>query len=305
MKFIALDFETANSERGSACEIGLVKVEDFKIIEKKSFLIKPKDNYFDFYNTEIHGIDEEMVKNEPEFNDIYKLLKSDFENYPLIAHYATFDMSVLRHTLDLYNIDYPKTIYSCTYQLAKQAFKGEFSYRLDSLCKSHGIELEHHRALSDANACAEIAIKIFKENNVEKFEDISKKFDLRLGQLFQGGYKGSAKTFKSSYKLTDFDIDESKFNPENDFYGQAVVFTGTLQSMTRKEAQLKVLEIGGKCTTGIVKDTSYLIVGEQDYSKYGAGFKSSKMKKAEKMLSSGKEIELLTESQFLEMINNE
>jgi DNA polymerase-3 subunit epsilon len=228
MKFIALDFETANSERGSACEIGLVKVENFKIVEKISFLIKPKDNYFDFYNTEIHGIDEKTVENELEFNEIYKLLKSDFENYPLIAHYATFDMSVLRHTLDLYNIDYPKTIYSCTYQLAKQAFKGEFSYRLDALCKNYGIKLEHHRALSDANACAEIAIKIFKEKGITKFENIEQEFDLKLGKLFRGGFKGSVKTFKNSLKLSDLDIDETKFNSENPFYSQKVVFTGTL-----------------------------------------------------------------------------
>jgi DNA polymerase-3 subunit epsilon len=75
--------------------------------------------------------------------------------------------------------------------------------------------------------------------------------------------------------------------------------------MTRKEAQIKVLEIGGECTAGIVAGTNFLIVGEQDFSKYGEGFKSSKMKKAEKMLLAGKEIELLIESQFVEMINNE
>jgi DNA polymerase-3 subunit epsilon len=60
MNFIAIDFETANSNRYSPCEIGLVKVEDFKIVEQKSFLIKPKDNYFDYYNTLLHGIDESM-----------------------------------------------------------------------------------------------------------------------------------------------------------------------------------------------------------------------------------------------------
>lgn len=107
MNFIAIDFETANSERSSPCEIGLVIVEDFQIVEKKSFLIRPKENYFDFYNTYLHGIDERMVKNEPEFDKIYKEIKPYFESYPIIAHNASFDISVLRHTLDLYEIEYP------------------------------------------------------------------------------------------------------------------------------------------------------------------------------------------------------
>ena len=74
--------------------------------------------------------------------------------------------------------------------------------------------------------------------------------------------------------------------------------------MPRKEAQVKVLEIGGKCSGGINNSTNFLIVGDQDYSRYGEGFKSSKLKKAEKLLNDGKDIELLSESQFLEMINN-
>lgn len=46
----------------------------------------------------------------------------------------------------------------------------------------------------------------------------------------------------------------------------------------------------------------YLVMGEQDFSRYGSGFKSSKIKKAEKLLSEGHSIELLSEVQFLEML---
>jgi len=306
MKFIAIDFETANSERSSACEIGLVKVEDFKIVEKKSFLIRPKDNYFDSYNTFLHGIDEEKVKNEPEFDEIYEKLRADFESYPIIAHNASFDISVLRNALDLYGLDYPETKYSCTYQMSREALKGLFSFKLNSVCDHFGVELEHHRALSDANACAEIALKIFERKQVFEFDEITNKFNLRIGSLFKGGYKPSLVKGKSgSYKISELEFDDTNFQLENPFFEQTVVFTGTLQSMSRKEAQVKVLEIGGKCGSNVGLSTDFLIVGEQDYQRYGDGFKSSKMKKAEKFLAEGKTIELLTESQFLEMINND
>lgn len=303
MKFIAIDFETANSQRSSPCEIGLVKVENFEIVDRNSYLIKPRDNYFDFYNTFLHGIDESMVENEPEFDIIYNKIKSDFESYPIIAHNASFDISVLRHTLDLYGIEYPETDYSCTYQMSREALKGLFSFRLDSVCDYLGIKLDHHRALSDAEACAEVAISIFQDRGIDSFDQISQNFNLKIGKLQKGGYRPSA--IKSSgYKISEVEFDDSNFKPENPFFEKTVVFTGTLQSMIRKEAQVKVLEIGGECGSGVTSQTNFLIVGEQDYQKYGEGFKSSKMKKAEKLLSQGKEIELLTEGQFLQMINN-
>lgn len=304
MNFIAIDFETANSNRNSPCEIGVVKVENFKITDKKSFLIRPKENYFDWMNTEIHGIDEDTVKNEPEFDVIYSKIKDDFENYPIIAHNASFDISVLRHTLDLYDVPYPRTEYTCTYQMAKSSLEGCLSYRLDAISKLLDIKLNHHRALSDANACAEIAIKLFNDKSITDFSQMKDIFNIRMGELNDNGYKPSLSIRNQGYKISDLEYEEN-FQPENPFFARNIVFTGTLTSMVRREAQIKVLELGGKCSTGVNNSTNFLIVGEQDYSRYGEGFKSSKMKKAENLLSKGQEIELLSENQFIEMIQNE
>lgn len=260
-------------------------------------------NYFDSYNTFLHGIDEIMVENEPEFDIIYDQIKTDFETYPIIAHFASFDLSVLRHTLDLYNIEYPETDYSCTYQMAREYLDGVFSLRLDSICDYFGIDLNHHRALSDANACAEIAIRLFNDKGIKSFEQISEKFNLRTGKLMKGGYSPSGLKFSGYYKISDLEFDKSNINPENPLFEKQVVFTGTLQSLIRRDAQLKVLEIGGNCQKNVISNTDYLVIGEQDYKRYGEGFKSKKMKKAEKLLKEGNRIELLTESQFLEMIS--
>jgi DNA polymerase-3 subunit epsilon len=188
--------------------------------------------------------------------------------------------------------------------MSREALKGLFSFKLNSVCNHFGIELDHHRALSDAIASAEIAIRLFNEREISRFEEISNKFNLRIGKLSKDAYRPSI-VRDYAYKISDLEFDENKFNSDNPFFNSTVVFTGTLQSMIRKEAQIKVLEIGGKCGTGVTLDTNFLIVGEQDYQKYGQGFKSSKIKKAEKILAKGKIIELLTEGQFLEMINND
>jgi len=250
MEFLAIDFETANAQRGSACEIGIAKVKDFAIVETKSFLIRPKENYFDWYNTQLHGIDEDTVENEPEFDEIYKLIEDDFNSYPILAHNAAFDFSVLRNTLDNYDIDYPETKYSCTYQMAREHLPNLFSLRLDSVCSHYDIPLEHHRALPDAIACAELAIKIFQEREIGTFEDIEKNFNLTLGNLFKGGYNGS---LKKSIKISEIVYDESKVDVNNVFYGRTVCFTGTLTSLVRMAAQKMVLEVGGNVDKGVNK----------------------------------------------------
>lgn len=305
MNFIAIDFETANSSRGSACEIGIAKVENYKIVEEKSFLIRPKENYFDWYNTHLHGIDEQTVANEPEFDEIYDNLRDDFASFPVIAHNAGFDISVLRHTLDQYNIDYPVTKYSCTYQMVREHLPQLFSFRLDAVCKHYGIPLIHHRALPDAIACANLAIKLFEERKVRSFDAIEDHFDLKVGSLHSGGYKPSLKRSSSNgYKISDIAYDPSKVDVSNVFYGRSLCFTGTLSSMVRVDAQRMILEVGGSVTKGVTKETNFLVVGEQDYKQYGNGFKSSKMKRAEKYLMDGQSIELITEKQFLELIGN-
>ena len=243
------------------------------------------------------------MKNEPEFDIIYSKIKDDFENYPIIAHNASFDISVLRHTLDLYKIPYPRTEYTCTYQMAKSSLEGCLSYRLDAISKFLDIKLDHHRALSDANACAEIAIKLFNDKSITDFSQIKDIFKIRTGELNDDGYKPSLSIKNKGYKISDLEYEEN-LQPENPFFEKNIVFTGTLTSMVRREAQIKVLELGGKCSTGVNNSTNFLIVGEQDYSRYGEGSKSSKMKKSESLLSKGQEIELLSENQFIEMIQN-
>jgi len=300
MRFIAIDFETANSSRNSVCEIGIAVVENSKIIESISYLVRPIDNKFDYYNTRIHGIDADKVKDEPEFNEIWNKIKHYFAGSNVVAHNAGFDFSVLRQVLDLYEIEYPELKYSCSYQISKRAWKGQLSYRLDSMCKFLGIDLEHHNAKSDASACAEISIKAFSENNIQNFDEIEQTFNLKIGKLSKSGYSPALTNRKK--KSSEIEFDSTKADENNIFYRQNVVFTGKLDSLTRKEAQKTILEIGGLCPSGINKETNFLVLGEQDFVTYGEGFKSSKIKKAEKLLADGQEIELLTESQFLEMI---
>ncbi|RAU81961.1 3'-5' exonuclease [Pontibacter arcticus] len=160
MNFISLDFETATPQRDSPCEIGLTVVRNKKIIETRSWLIKPLYYpHFNSFNVAVHGITPNDVKNQPDFRELWPQLKPYLEGQFLIAHNASFDMSVLRKTLATYNIPLPEARYACSLKFSKTIWKGMHKYDLKTLCNLHRINFLHHRAASDADACARLSLK--------------------------------------------------------------------------------------------------------------------------------------------------
>jgi len=104
MDFLALDFETANQHRGSVCAIGLVTVHNGQVIDQRHWLVKPKTLDFNAYNTSIHGISANDVMDKPEFCELWDELREHLNNRMVIAHNASFDMSVLRYVTADYDL---------------------------------------------------------------------------------------------------------------------------------------------------------------------------------------------------------
>jgi DNA polymerase III subunit epsilon len=299
MDFITIDFETATAQRDSPCELGLTFVKNRQIVETKSWLIKPMYDDFDYFNVLIHGIRPEDVADKPEFNVLWDEIKPLIENQFLIAHNAGFDMSVLRRTLEAYQLPFPSLQYSCSYIFSKKVWQGLPAYDLKTLCNANGILFKHHRAGADSRATAELALKAFDKAEVYSVDDFPEKLRTSVGLLFEGGYRPSET--KRVYKNVAEQIvgDPSKHNPESIFYGKTVVFTGTLSSMVRSKAQQAIADIGGILGNAITKDTDFLVVGQQDYKVVGDDGMSSKQEKAIKLIEKGAAIEVISENDFL------
>lgn len=198
MDFIAIDFETANEDRASACALGIAYIRNGNIEEQKYFLIKPPNLYFNHYNVAVHGIRAADVIDKPIFAELWPSLKQYFENRVVISHNASFDMSVLRAVLNYYNIPYPNLNYSCTWIMSKKHWPGQLSYKLNEVAAMLDIKFKHHHALEDAIACALIAQSIFSERNVTSFDELSLALDLSVGSLYPGGYIPAKSNTKSS-----------------------------------------------------------------------------------------------------------
>jgi len=188
MNFAAIDFETANEGRDSACSLGLVIVEKNKVVDKKYWLIRPKNLRFNPINISIHGITKKDVENQPEFNELWPQIKEIIDNKVVIAHNASFDMSVLRHVLSTYNIEFPSLKYACTVQIAKKAWPQLLSHRLNIVSEYLGVSLNHHNALEDAYACSEVARRAIISSNASCLDSLLNKLGLTYGTMFPGGY---------------------------------------------------------------------------------------------------------------------
>ena len=208
--WVAIDFETATGRRASACAVGLVEVRDGRIAGTESFLIQPPGNAYSGFNISIHGIRPSMTLGSPTFGELWPLLAERIGGRPLVAHNASFDMSVLRHELDHLGRRYPDLEYYCTLVLSRACWPGLHGHRLSDVASHCGIAFRHHDAAEDARACAEILLRISAASGAMAPRDVAARHGVRPGRLDADGYcacsrKGGAQTLAPPFRAGQCD----------------------------------------------------------------------------------------------------
>lgn len=147
--FTAIDFETAQGYRWSICQVGIVRIENGIVTDEINLLVQPPNNYYWNKFTAIHGIKSKDTLTAPTFDNIWHKIEPYIKDQVVVAHNGlAFDFPVLKKTLDFYNLKDVFYQKQCTYKIFKD--------NLASLCKKYTIPLNHHDALSDARACAQL-----------------------------------------------------------------------------------------------------------------------------------------------------
>ncbi|MDO5863416.1 MULTISPECIES: exonuclease domain-containing protein [Paenarthrobacter] len=167
LDFTAIDFEAANSDRASACAVGVAVVRDGIITHTRSWLIHPHTGLdsFDRYATRVHGIDASMVIGAPSLEDSMQTLAGLIRGGPVLAHNIRYDTAVLRASFEIAGLPRLTNEFRCTETLARAAFRLPKNKLADVAAYLGLPEFAAHNAGDDARTCARIALALAARHN--------------------------------------------------------------------------------------------------------------------------------------------
>ncbi len=282
--FFALDVETANAAMSSICQIGVVEFDGPTAIDTWETLLDPQD-YFDPVNIHMHGITPQKVIGDPTFEQIYIMLRSRLQNQTVVTHTA-FDITALRRACEKYNLPELTPIWLDSARVARRHWEAlrYTGYGLSNVAAMLGIKYQAHDAVEDARVAGLVVIQAMRESG------------LSLHEWQKRAYSSVTPTYEKRIKLDG--------NPEGPLYGENIVFTGAL-TISRPEAAQLAAQAGCNVQPGINHETTLLVVGIQDIDRLAGYNKSSKHRKAEQLIQSGQAIRIITEKDFIQLVEIE
>ena len=269
-KILAIDFETSNEFHDKACSVGISLYRNNKIEFSKEYLINP-ESHFNDNNIRIHNITADMVKDADTFPAVWEKLSQLIDEKTLvIAHNATFDISLLKKLFGIYKCKYINFDYLCTEKLFRANINLP-SYNLKSVAGHiDSADFTHHRALDDALVCLKAFLFVVPEENFSK-ETIQNSFRTSVSTFtieekyvnYTAGKKRSTyKSFGSSFKAKDLKPKTGTFDESHIVYNKMFTFSGELPAFeSKKIAAQKIVDLGGIYKDGLVKANDYLVVG--------------------------------------------
>lgn len=328
MRFVAIDFETANNRADSACQLAAVVVRDGEIAAEHSWLIRPPRMYFSPRNISIHGIRPSDVEFAPTMEGVWGELQSLIEGEVIVAHNARFDLGVLVSSLEAFDVACPDLEFTCTRSLARGAWPGRSGYGLKPLGTWLGISFKHHDALEDARCCARIALAVARTCEQNELAAVEKALSIRRGSYRQGlltsprsmrtkrtdageGW-GRASADRWGFPLkgaaakagVDPHIVLTASAGELPFSGRKFVFLGPLRGLSMAETIQLAERLGASCQTTITPETNYVVAcgsSLEDAGQVVCNSLASDPSPAS-TTSNAQGIRLLSERQFLALI---
>lgn len=285
MDFYALDVETANADQSSICQIGIVRFQDGNNVANWQTFLDPED-YFDPFNIEIHGINEEMVALAPLFPEIYIQLKDMLEGHIVVSH-MPFDRVAFTRISEKYGLELIQCRWLDSAKIARRAWTkfAHSGYGLANLASEFGISFRHHEAVEDARVAGELVNKAINDTGIP----LENWFDRVEKPIFPKNNK--------NYKIA------KEGNQQGPLFGEEIVFTGAL-SIPRRQAAEMASQIGCNVGPNVTQSTTILVLGEQDVRRLAGQEKSSKHRKVEELIRKGQKIRIIGEQDFVGLIDS-
>lgn len=175
LDFVAVDFETANPDPSSVCQVGVARVLRGQIVATDSWYVVPPTgpDSFEPSFSALHGITAETVRREGfSWYDSVDHLHRVTRALPLVAHNVAFDRTVYRKASEAMGVPARDADWYDTVVLARRHVPAA-NHRLDSVARALGLpSFHHHEAEADAVTCAHIALTIAAQREVTSVTDL-------------------------------------------------------------------------------------------------------------------------------------
>lgn len=286
-RFAAIDVETANSSRASVCQIGIVIYENHQAVDQWSSLINPACD-FHYRNTQIHGIKKSDVLTAPSLDEVIYDIKKIIGG-SVLASYGSLDKSAMSQSIALYELPDLENDWVDVLNVARKTWSSadlKNGHALNEVCAFLSIDLNHHDALSDANAAAQVFVKAQQQTGT-----LTKDW-IRSPLPYPTSAVGTKKRWfpKAIEAVPDA-------NPNGPFFGKSIVFTGDFSLISRSDAIKLAANLGYSNKNSVSRKTDVVVFGEHDPTKVKAE-KSTKHLTAEKLLDAGAKLLLISETDF-------
>jgi len=260
--YCILDLETTgfSAVTEKITEIGIMKLQDGKVIDKFSCFVNP-EKPIPARVVEVTNITDDMVKDAETIEKVFPKMLDFIDGSVLVAHNAGFDVGFLKHNAKVLGCGFDFT-YLDTLSLAQEIFPDFKTYKLGRIAKNLGIKVETaHRALDDVDTTVKIFMRMLeklKERGAKTLNDIDiygsneeakkeeyKKLKTYHAIIFAKNYIG----LKNLYKLVSYsNLDY--------FYKKPRI----LKSMLRKYSEGLIL--GSACSEGELYQA--ILLGKSD-----------------------------------------
>ncbi|WP_435298651.1 exonuclease domain-containing protein [Timonella sp. A28] len=289
LTFTAIDFETANASRASACSVGYTVVRNGRIVDTHhSFIFPPTGN--EFTNTHIHGITFQDVIDAPAWSTAMEKMVDANPSAPFIA-YSHFDKGVWNAAWALDENPEPPSQFLDALVLVKHHLSLA-QYKLPLVTQHLGLpEFDHHNAAADSLACAQIVLSLSNTKSAATLDELWPNKAVTNNARYWAGKKTPTKPTPNP-----------DANPNHPLFGQVICFTGSLPSMERAEAFAACAAVGAIVVTGVTLKTTLVVQGDYVPGVL-TGPLSSKARKALDMADAGKPIRLIGEAEFLSLLH--
>lgn len=284
--YTVVDLETTgfSPEHNEIIEVGAIKYIDNKEVARFHSFIE-QSYPLDEFITAHTGITNDMLIGAPSKETVLPLVFDFVGDSVVVAHNAHFDINFLYDDGLFILGRYFENSFIDTLRLAKRCLLSVENHKLTTLAKHFNIQQDTaHRSLPDC------------ETTHNLYQSLKKYIIDNAVQL---------KSTPNDNRIANIQSNIDCTNPDNPFYKKYVVFTGVLDSMQRKDAAQLVVNLGGYLSDSVAKTTNFLVLGNLAYCSNVKGGKSKKYKKAEQLILSGQDLQIIPENVFISMIGEE